>query len=143
MSAYPIAWGKRSTIVITINEEDCCAAPLHGSSWLYPCRAMFPRGPTLSNRFACLMVPDFMTDLVIVKTADCTSVASAGVQLVLRGGSYQPGERGGDLQAARFLGDACKAIASRVRGAVAAVSFNKFHKNSVEIIKSVSTVFCN
>jgi len=34
------------------------------------------------------------------------------------------------------VGDACKAIASRVRGAVAAVSFDKFHKNSAEIIKS-------
>jgi len=35
-----------------------------------------------------------------------------------------------------FVGDACKAIASRVRGAVAAVSFDKFHKLSAEIIKS-------
>jgi major vault protein len=35
-----------------------------------------------------------------------------------------------------FVGDACKAIASRVRGAVAAVSFDKFHKNSSEIIRS-------
>jgi len=35
-----------------------------------------------------------------------------------------------------FVGDACKAIASRVRGAVAAVSFDKFHRNSSEIIMS-------
>jgi len=35
-----------------------------------------------------------------------------------------------------FVGDTCKAIASRVRGAVAAVSFDKFHKNSAEIIKN-------
>jgi len=35
-----------------------------------------------------------------------------------------------------FVGDACKAIASRVRGAVAAVSFDKFHKNSADIIRS-------
>lgn len=27
-----------------------------------------------------------------------------------------------------FIGDACKAIASRVRGAVAAVQFDDFHK---------------
>jgi len=37
------------------------------------------------------------------------------------------------------VGDACKAIASRVRGAVAAVSFDKFHRNSSEII--VGAVF--
>jgi len=35
-----------------------------------------------------------------------------------------------------FVGDACKAIASRVRGAVAAVSFDKFHKMSADIIRS-------
>ena len=32
-----------------------------------------------------------------------------------------------------FVGDACKAIASRVRGAVASVQFDDFHKVSVFI----------
>jgi hypothetical protein len=35
-----------------------------------------------------------------------------------------------------FVGDACKAIASRVRGAVAGVQFDDFHKNSAKIIRS-------
>jgi len=35
-----------------------------------------------------------------------------------------------------FVGDTCKAIASRVRGAVAAQSFDDFHKNSAQIIKA-------
>jgi major vault protein len=35
----------------------------------------------------------------------------------------------------RFKGDACKAIASRVRGAVAGVTFDDFHKNSASIIR--------
>lgn len=30
-----------------------------------------------------------------------------------------------------FVGDACKAIASRVRGAVAGVPFDEFHKVSI------------
>lgn len=34
-----------------------------------------------------------------------------------------------------FVGDACKAIASRVRGAVASVTFDDFHKNSARIIR--------
>jgi major vault protein len=34
-----------------------------------------------------------------------------------------------------FVGDTCKAIASRVRGAVAAQTFDNFHKNSSNIIK--------
>uniref|UniRef100_A0A3Q2Q115 Major vault protein n=1 Tax=Fundulus heteroclitus TaxID=8078 RepID=A0A3Q2Q115_FUNHE len=35
-----------------------------------------------------------------------------------------------------FVGDACKAIASRIRGAVASVQFDDFHKNSNRIISS-------
>lgn len=33
-----------------------------------------------------------------------------------------------------FVGDACKRISSRIRGAVSAVSFDNFHKNSTEVI---------
>ena len=35
-----------------------------------------------------------------------------------------------------FIGDSCKAIASRIRGAVASVKFDDFHKNSAKIIRS-------
>lgn len=35
-----------------------------------------------------------------------------------------------------FVGDACKAIASQVRGAVASVTFDDFHKNSARIIRT-------
>lgn len=35
-----------------------------------------------------------------------------------------------------FVGDACKAIASRVRGAVAQVPFDDFHKNSARVIRA-------
>ena len=35
-----------------------------------------------------------------------------------------------------FVGDACKAVASRVRGAVASVAFDDFHKNSASIIRA-------
>jgi major vault protein len=40
------------------------------------------------------------------------------------------------FQVPDFIGDSCKAIASRVRGAVASVSFDAFHKNSAKIIRS-------
>jgi major vault protein len=33
-----------------------------------------------------------------------------------------------------FVGDACKRISSRIRGILAAVTFDDFHKNSTEII---------
>jgi major vault protein len=35
-----------------------------------------------------------------------------------------------------FVGDSCKAIASRVRGCVAACTFDDFHRNSARIIRS-------
>merc|ERR1711907_905196 len=35
-----------------------------------------------------------------------------------------------------FTGDACKAMGSRVRGAVAGVTFDVFHKNSAKIIRA-------
>ena len=34
-----------------------------------------------------------------------------------------------------FVGDICKAIASRIRGAVAAVPFDQFHKRSITLIQ--------
>jgi len=40
------------------------------------------------------------------------------------------------FQVPDFVGDACKAIASRVRGSVAAVSFDDFHRNSARIIRT-------
>jgi len=43
------------------------------------------------------------------------------------------------FQVPDFVGDACKAIASRVRGAVASVTFDRFHRYSSEII--VNAVF--
>jgi len=39
------------------------------------------------------------------------------------------------FQVPDFVGDACKAIASRVRGAVASVSFDTFHRNSALVIR--------
>jgi len=40
------------------------------------------------------------------------------------------------FQVPDFVGDSCKAVASRVRGAVAQVSFDQFHRNSAKIIRS-------
>ena len=82
--------------------------------------------------------PDFMTDHVVVETAD-----HAKLQLIL---SYNwqflmPTKESGAQEAASlfsvpdFVGDGCMAIASRVRAAVASVPFDEFHKNSARIIR--------
>jgi major vault protein len=96
-----------------------------------------PKRPNVIKSLCLLMGPDFMTDIVIVETAD-----HARLSLKLAYNWYFDVDRNSQESGAAifkvpdFVGDACKAIASRVRGAVAAVSFDKFHKNSAEIIKN-------
>jgi len=85
----------------------------------------------------CLMLgPDFMTDIVTVETSDH---ARLSLQLAynwhfLIDDRENPADAARIFQVPDFVGDACKAIASRVRGAVAAASFDEFHKNSAGII---------
>jgi len=96
-----------------------------------------PKRPNVIQSLCLLLGPDFMTDIVIVETAD-----HARLSLKLAYNWYFEVDKSNQESAAAvfkvpdFVGDACKAIASRVRGAVAAVSFDKFHKNSADIIKS-------
>jgi major vault protein len=95
-----------------------------------------PKRPHVIKALGLLLGPDFMTDIVIVETAD-----HARLSLKL---SYnwhfdidkgKPEDASKIFQVPDFVGDACKAIASRVRGAVASVSFDSFHKNSAKVIR--------
>lgn len=85
----------------------------------------------------CLLLgPDFMTDEVTVETSD-----HACLKLKLAYNWYFDVDRTNPEEGAKifavsdFVGDACKAIASRVRGAVAATTFDSFHRGSSEIIR--------
>ncbi|KAM3863473.1 major vault protein [Diretmus argenteus] len=97
-----------------------------------------PKRANVIKAVCLLLGPDFFTDIITIETAD-----HARLQLQL---SYnwhfdikKPAE---SAQATAlfsvpdFVGDACKAIASRVRGAVASVQFDDFHKNSNRILCS-------
>jgi major vault protein len=96
-----------------------------------------PKRPHVIKAIALLLGPDFMTDIVIVETAD-----HARLSLKLSYSWHFDFERGNTeesqkvFQVPDFVGDSCKAIASRVRGAVAAVSFDSFHRHSAKIIRS-------
>jgi major vault protein len=96
-----------------------------------------PKRPGVITALALLLGPDFMTDVVVVETAD-----HARLSLKLSYNWYFEVDKTNIEQAAKifqvpdFVGDSCKAIASRVRGAVASVSFDAFHKNSAKIICS-------
>jgi len=95
-----------------------------------------PKTPGKIQALALLLGPDFTTDLVVVETSD-----HARLSLKL---SYSwnfdidkndPEKSAAIFNVPDFVGDACKAIASRVRGTVAQHSFDNFHKHSARIIR--------
>ena len=96
-----------------------------------------PKRPNVIKSLCLLLGPDFCTDIVTVETAD-----HARLQLQLSyNWHFDVGAR--DTAAAErifsvpdFIGDACKAVASRVRGMVAQVQFDEFHKNSARVIRT-------
>ncbi|CAF2461945.1 unnamed protein product [Rotaria sp. Silwood2] len=87
----------------------------------------------------CLLLgPDFFTDVIVIETADH---ARLSLQLSYNW-HFQIPDINDEKEAAKlfsvpdFVGDAAKAIASRIRGAVAGTQFDDFHKNSAQIIRA-------
>lgn len=95
-----------------------------------------PKRPNAIKSLALLLGPDFMTDIFTVETSD-----HARLQLQLSYNWYFEVDKTNEEQTEKlfqvpdFVGAACKAIASRVRGAVAGVQFDEFHRNSARIIR--------
>jgi major vault protein len=95
-----------------------------------------PKRPHVIKSLALQLGPDFMTDVVIVETAD-----HARLSLKLSYNWYfevdtQTKDAEKIFAVPDFVGDACKAIAARVRGAVAGHSFDEFHKHSAKLIRT-------
>ncbi|KAK3703611.1 hypothetical protein QZH41_019149 [Actinostola sp. cb2023] len=96
-----------------------------------------PKKPNVIKALCLLLGPDFCTDIVVVETAD-----HARLSLQLSYNWHFDASDKGEKEAAKlfsvpdFVGDSCKAIASRIRGAVAGVQFDDFHKNSAKIIRA-------
>jgi len=97
-----------------------------------------PKRGNVIKAIALMLGPDFMTDVVVVETSDHARLSlkvSYNWQFLIT-------DRTDKAQIAKifsvpdFIGDSCKAIASRVRGAVAAHSFDSFHKNSATLIRT-------
>jgi len=95
-----------------------------------------PKRPGQIKALALLLGPDFMTDVVVVETSD-----HARLSLKLSYSWHFDIDRN-DIETSTaifnvpdFVGDACKAIASKVRGTVAQHSFDNFHKHSARIIR--------
>ncbi|KAM9168714.1 major vault protein isoform 1-T2 [Mergus octosetaceus] len=95
-----------------------------------------PKRPHARRSLCLRLGPDFCADIVTIETAD-----HARLQLQLAYNWHfevpeEPKDLGRLFSVPDFVGDACKALASRVRGAVAAVTFDDFHKNSNRLICS-------
>ena len=96
-----------------------------------------PKKGNLIRAIALLMGPDFASDIIVVETAD-----HARLQLDLSYNWHFEIKDKKNLEEASkifcvadFVGDLCKAMASKIRGAVSAVTFDDFHKNSAKIIQ--------
>jgi major vault protein len=94
--------------------------------------------PKISDQIPSLTLllgPDFMTDQIVVETSD-----HARLRLQLAYNWHFEVDKDNADDAAKifavpdFVGDCCKAIASRVRGAVAQINFERFHQNAAAIL---------
>ncbi|KAF8562346.1 hypothetical protein P879_10377, partial [Paragonimus westermani] len=98
-----------------------------------------PKRPHTVKSLYLLLGPDFVTDMVVVETADH---ARLSLQLAYNWIFDTTDALENQKEAAKlfsvpdFVGDTCKAMASRIRGAVASISFDYFHKNSARIIRA-------
>jgi len=96
-----------------------------------------PKKGNMIRAIALLLGPDFASDIIVVETAD-----HARLQLDLSYNWHFVIKDKNNLEEASkifcvadFTGDLCKAMASKIRGAVSAVTFDDFHKNSAKIIQ--------
>lgn len=95
-----------------------------------------PKRPHVIKALALMLGPDFMTDVVVVETADHARLSlKLSYNWHFEVDKTKEKESTNIFQVPDFVGDSCKAIASRVRGAVATVSFDNFHKHSAKIIR--------
>eukprot|EP01001_Neometanema_parovale_P006364 NODE_272_length_2782_cov_294.549079_g256_i0.p1 GENE.NODE_272_length_2782_cov_294.549079_g256_i0~~NODE_272_length_2782_cov_294.549079_g256_i0.p1 ORF type:complete len:833 (+),score=241.84 NODE_272_length_2782_cov_294.549079_g256_i0:55-2553(+) len=92
-----------------------------------------PKTPHVIKSLQLFLGPDFMTDIITVETSD-----HARLELkVSYNWSFKDDQDPTALfSVPDFVGDSCKAVASRIRGAVATEVFDSFHRNSARIIRA-------
>ena len=96
-----------------------------------------PKKPNVIKALCLLLGPDFFTDIITIETADHARLQlqlSYNWHFSIKGMTEEDSFK--LFSVPDFTGDACKAIASRIRGAVAQVQFDDFHKNSARIIRT-------
>merc|ERR1711874_539352 len=96
-----------------------------------------PKKANMWKAIALWLSPMFTSDIIVVETSD-----HARLQLDLQyNRHFEIEDYTNQAEASKlfcvpdFVGDLCKAMASRIRGAVSAITFDDFHKNSAKIIE--------
>ena len=96
-----------------------------------------PKRPHVVKDISLRLGPDFMTDVVVVETGDHARLSlKMNYNWFFDVDKSDPNSASKIFSVKDFVGDTCKAIAARVRGAVAAVNFDAFHRSSAKIIRS-------
>lgn len=96
-----------------------------------------PKRPNQIKAICLLLGPDFFTDIIQIETADHARLSlKVSFNWHFKYNLADTKDSCKIFNVPDFVGDACKAVASRIRGAVAAVNFDDFHKNSASIIRA-------
>jgi major vault protein len=95
-----------------------------------------PKKPNALQTICLMLGPDFITDLFEVETSDhARLVIKIAMNNFFDFDREDPGAIQAIFSVPDFIGFVCKNIASRIRGKVAQVPFDEFHRYSVRIIK--------
>lgn len=96
-----------------------------------------PKEPNVIRTLCLQLGPDFMRDQIIVETSDHARLSlTIAYNWRFRVDSSKPADAAKVFNVKDFTGDACKTLASRIRGAVAVQDFDYFHKHSAQIIRT-------
>uniref|UniRef100_K3X224 Major vault protein n=1 Tax=Globisporangium ultimum (strain ATCC 200006 / CBS 805.95 / DAOM BR144) TaxID=431595 RepID=K3X224_GLOUD len=96
-----------------------------------------PKEPNVIRTLCLQLGPDFMRDKIIVETSDHARLSlTIAYNWHFKVDPKDPEDAAKVFNVKDFVGDACKTLASRIRGAVAVESFDHFHKHSAQIIRT-------
>jgi len=92
-----------------------------------------PKKPNHFKTVQLMLGPDYFKDEIVVETSDHARLKlGLSYNWFFKVDHDHPEKL---FNVSDFVGDACKAVASRIRGAVARVNFDDFHKNSAKLIR--------
>ena len=98
-----------------------------------------PKRPNAIKSALLYLGPDFMFDTIVVETSDHARLSlHLGYNWEFRVESAEDSDEALNkiFAVSDFIGDACKALGSSIRGTVASIAFQEFHANSARIIRA-------